>query len=103
MHEAKIKKNCNIYFSLNRQTNYFIPATVQVLLHVIMADTNIHTAKYICKFVFFLTTTSPWRWCLQRPKHVGEKIVNKIHHKLLSALCWLFTYYGLYCPFHCFR
>ena len=27
---------------------------------------------------------------LLRPKHVGEKIVNEVHHKHCSALCWLF-------------
>ena len=31
---------------------------------------------------------------LLQPKYVGEKIVNKIHHKHCSALCWLFIYYG---------
>ena len=32
----------------------FIPATLQVLLDFFIADINIHTAKYICKFVFLL-------------------------------------------------
>jgi len=27
-----------------------------------------------------------------RPKHVGEKIVNTVHHKRCSALCWLFMF-----------
>jgi hypothetical protein len=26
------------------------------------------------------------------PKHVGENIVNEIRNRILSALCWLFTY-----------
>jgi hypothetical protein len=30
----------------------------------------------------------------KRPKHVGENIVNKIHHKYWSASFWLLAYYG---------
>ena len=38
---------------------------------------------------------SPLRWPQQQPKHVViYKSVNKIHHKLWSAFCWLFKYYG---------
>jgi hypothetical protein len=33
--------------------------------------------------------TSPQRSPQQQPKHVGENIVNKIHHKYWRALCWL--------------
>ena len=33
-------------------------------------------------------------------QHVCEDIVNKIHHKHCSAICWLFVYYGPNPMFH---
>jgi len=53
-----------------------------------------NTANQIGTFSILVIVTSPWRWQECRPKHVGENIVNKIHHIYRSAFCWLFVYYG---------
>ena len=42
--------------------------------------------------LFILVIISPWRWQQQRPKHVAESLVNKIHHKHWRTFCWIFLY-----------
>jgi len=34
--------------------------------------------------------TSPCRWPEYRPIHVGENILNKIRHRMVKCICWLF-------------
>jgi len=50
--------------------------------------------------LFSVIRTLPRRWQKYRPKHVGENIVNKMHHKYWSAFV-CFIYFGssrmLYC------
>ena len=44
--------------------------------------------------LFILVIISPWRWQQQRPKHVAESLVNKIHHKHWRILLDFFIYYS---------
>ena len=67
------------------------PVSPSLPLPCVTVCHHISLGLYLCIFVKIV---SPWRWEQQRPKHVGENLVNKMYHKLWSALCSSFVYYG---------
>ena len=63
---------------------------------IIIFNCYVVTATELTTFVLLYSCNNniTLKMVAERPKQVGENLVNNIHHKYCSAFCLLFMYFG---------